>query len=215
MTMQVEDEVEIMDDSEDELVVSRSSVKHDYSKNLHLFKKLSSEDLEDDTEEELSLLYDDDDEDQEVEFKIKKEEPEPYEADPEVSIEAFDKDAAERIMSKRGKKAKISEENELNGHASEEPEVKANEADSEDEKPLASRARRRAVKVVEDLSAKPKIPEESLEKVDKVDKALEEPGKEILPEDNPEPKSVNGTHPEDGNDLNTTEEQPTDANIGS
>merc|ERR1711981_1272773 len=69
MPMQVEDEVEIMDDSEDELIVNRSNNKRDYSRgssgsfdqdNHNLFK-MNSKDLDDDTEEELSHLYEDDD----------------------------------------------------------------------------------------------------------------------------------------------------------
>merc|ERR1712156_1112214 len=63
ISMAVEDEVEVMDDSEDELIVNRSTENRDYSRSeskAHLYK-LNSEDLEDDTEEELSLLYEDDD----------------------------------------------------------------------------------------------------------------------------------------------------------
>ena len=62
ISMAVEDEVEVMDDSEDELIVNRSTENRDYSHSskAHLYK-LNSEDLEDDTEEELSLLYEDDD----------------------------------------------------------------------------------------------------------------------------------------------------------
>ena len=81
MSMQVEDEVEIMDDSEDELVVNRSSSFHKkhYGRDRedlieHKLKKrrilqMNHEDLDDDTEEELSLLYEDDEE----EIKIKDE----------------------------------------------------------------------------------------------------------------------------------------------
>ena len=64
MSMAVEDEVEVMDDSEDELIVNRSNYSN-YSRGeskTHLFK-MNSEDLEDDTEEELSLLYEDDEND--------------------------------------------------------------------------------------------------------------------------------------------------------
>merc|ERR1712223_1375536 len=63
ISMAVEDEVEVMDDSEDELIVNRSTENRDYSRSeskAHLYK-LNSEDLEDDTDEELSLLYEDDD----------------------------------------------------------------------------------------------------------------------------------------------------------
>ena len=70
-SMQVEDEVEIMDDSEDEiLTVVRSNKMRDYSRgssgsfdqdcNNHTYK-MDSEDLDDDTEEEISRLYEDDD----------------------------------------------------------------------------------------------------------------------------------------------------------
>ena len=64
ISMAVEDEVEVMDDSEDELIVNRSTENRDYSRGeaTHLYK-MNSEDLEDDTEEELSLLYEDDPED--------------------------------------------------------------------------------------------------------------------------------------------------------
>merc|ERR1712045_309401 len=65
ISMAVEDEVEVMDDSEDELIVNRSTENRDYSRSeskAHLYK-LNTEDLEDDTEEELSLLYEDDPED--------------------------------------------------------------------------------------------------------------------------------------------------------
>merc|ERR1711953_987492 len=64
ISMFVEDEVEVMDDSEDELIVNRSTENRDYSRGeaTHLYK-MNSEDLEDDTEEELSLLYEDDPED--------------------------------------------------------------------------------------------------------------------------------------------------------
>ena len=78
LPMQVEDEVEIMDDSEDEFVVNRSSAagfKRDYirraeasgsidireKKQNNLFK-MNQEDLDDDNEEELSLLYEDEEE---------------------------------------------------------------------------------------------------------------------------------------------------------
>merc|ERR1712066_1130223 len=69
MPMQVEDEVEIMDDSEDELIVNRSSNKRDYSRGSsgsfdqdnHTLFKTNSENFDDDTEEELSHLYEDDD----------------------------------------------------------------------------------------------------------------------------------------------------------
>ena len=76
-SMQVEDELEIMDDSEDELTVVRSNVMRDYSRgssgsfdqdnsnNIHHLNnhtyKMDSEDLDDDTEEEISRLYEDDD----------------------------------------------------------------------------------------------------------------------------------------------------------
>ena len=62
ISMAVEDEVEVMGDSDDELIVNRSTENRDYSRveaNSHLYK-MNSEDLEDDTEEELSLLYEDD-----------------------------------------------------------------------------------------------------------------------------------------------------------
>ena len=62
ISIQVEDEVEVMDDSEDELVVNRSeNYKRDYSRGNETLFKMNSEDLEDDTEEELSLLYEDED----------------------------------------------------------------------------------------------------------------------------------------------------------
>merc|ERR1712223_1650066 len=53
ISMAVEDEVEVMDDSEDELIVNRSTENRDYSRSeskAHLYK-LNSEDLEDDTED--------------------------------------------------------------------------------------------------------------------------------------------------------------------
>ena len=69
-SMTVEDELEIMDDSEDELTVVRSNIMRDYSRgssgsfdqdcNNHTYK-MDSEDLDDDTEEEISRLYEDDD----------------------------------------------------------------------------------------------------------------------------------------------------------
>ena len=69
-TMEVEDELEIMDDSEEELTVVRSNSMRDYSRgssgsfdqdscNNHTYK-MDSEDLDDDTEEEISRLYEDD-----------------------------------------------------------------------------------------------------------------------------------------------------------
>ena len=67
-SMQVEDELEIMDDSEDELTVVRSNIKRDYSRGSsgsfdqeNLMYKMDSEELDDDTEEEISRLYDGDD----------------------------------------------------------------------------------------------------------------------------------------------------------
>lgn len=141
MPMQVEDEVEIMDDSEDELVVNRSAVvKRDYSRGNEIMT------MDDDTEEELSICYDDHEQ-----IKVENEDhPEDEQQQPD-----FEQDA-QRIMNKRGKKinGSKSSEAETNGHT--DHQLENDDNDSEDEKPLANRRRRAVIKVVEDLSYKEK-----------------------------------------------------------
>jgi hypothetical protein len=129
-SMIVEDELEIMDDSEEELTVVRSNIMRDYSRgssgsfdqdscNNHTYK-MDSEDLDDDTEEEISRLYEDDEcsNDDNLQPKVVlrdiKAEPEMTngttnghgnDSDEQDTNETFENDA-ERIMSKRGKKSK-------------------------------------------------------------------------------------------------------------
>merc|ERR1711953_954547 len=121
ISMQVEDEVEIMDDSEDELVVNRS--------NLQTYSRNNSYEIMDD-DDECIVLHD---------VQVKEE---PLDPD-QNGHESSDLDLeAERIMNKRGKRAKVQEQPPL-GIAK-----VPSEADSEEDQPIARR-RRTVITVVQ------------------------------------------------------------------
>ena len=206
MPMQVEDEVEIMDDSEDELIVNRSSNKRDYSRGSsgsfdqdnHNLYKMNSEDLDDDTEEELSHLYEDDDDILESPGDVKPDiKPEALTNgnvainghcqlvdDDEINAEnneTFENDVERIINKKAGRKSKTSASFDSEEEVSIPYEIVddlQNTRGFVEEQKIANR-RRRTVKVVEDLSSP--IPPPPLIKI-RLTRCDETPTKKVVTE---------------------------------